>query len=324
MPCERKPMRYGHSEGHTEVCFDDTGRYIVTCGNDGDVRIWESLDDDDPKFITVGEKAYSLALKKGKLVTASSSNTVQIHTFPDGDPDGILTRFTTNATHVTFNRSGTRVAAGSSDFMVKVVEVSDSSQQKTLRGHEAPVLSVTFDPKDEYLASSSCDGSVVVWSIEQQTQVISWPLLQKTNDVSNATSLCRLAFQPAAGKFLAVPVETRVHLYERGSWDHVGSLSDELLTQPVNVAVWSPCGRFLAAGAIGGLLTIWDVNSRLVVERQKHEKGFTVCSLAWHPSGSQIAYTDTEGCLGLEMCHHDRPSKGALLALAANGRCPLQ
>lgn len=35
--------------------------------------------------------------------------------------------------------------------MVKVVEVSDSSQQKTLRGHEAPVLSVTLDPKDDFL-----------------------------------------------------------------------------------------------------------------------------------------------------------------------------
>lgn len=33
--------------------------------------------------------------------------------------------------------------------------------------------------------------------------------------------------------------------------------------------------------------------------RQKHEKGFTVCGLAWHPSGGQIAYTDTEGRLGL-------------------------
>lgn len=41
-----------------------------------------------------------------------------------------------------------------SDFMVKVVEVSDSSQQKTLRGHEAPVLSVAFDPKDEYLVGN--------------------------------------------------------------------------------------------------------------------------------------------------------------------------
>uniref|UniRef100_A0A7N8WLY1 WD repeat and HMG-box DNA-binding protein 1 n=1 Tax=Mastacembelus armatus TaxID=205130 RepID=A0A7N8WLY1_9TELE len=299
MPCERKPMRYGHSEGHTEVCFDDTGKFIVTCGNDGDVRIWEGLDDDDPKFITVGEKAYSLALKNGKLVTAGSNNTVQIHTFPEGDPDGILTRFTTNATHVTFNSSGTRVAAGSSDFMVKVVEVSDSSQQKTLRGHDAPVLSVTFDPKDEFLASSSCDGSVVVWNMEEQTQVVSWPLLQKTNDISNAKSLCRLAWQPRMAKFLAVPVEAKLHLYERGSWEHVSTLSDDLLTQPINVLAWSPCGQFLAAGCVGGLLTVWDVNSKLCVERQKHEKGFTVCGLAWHPSGSQIAYTDTEGCLGL-------------------------
>ncbi|KAM9860393.1 WD repeat and HMG-box DNA-binding protein 1 [Aulostomus maculatus] len=299
MPCERKPMRYGHSEGHTEVCFDDKGKFIVTCGNDGDVRIWESLDDDDPQFITVGEKAYSLALKNGKLVTASSNNTVQIHTFPDGEPDGILTRFTTNATHVSFNRSGSKVAAGSSDFMVKVVEVSDSSQQKTLRGHEAPVLSVTFDPKDEFLASASCDGSVVVWNIEEQTQVISWPLLQKSNDVSNAKSLCRLAWQPGTAKFLAVPVETKVHLYERGSWDHVSSLSDDLLTQPINVVAWSPCGQFLAAASVGGLMTVWDSSSKLCVERHKHEKGFTVCSLAWHPSGSQIAYTDTEGCLGL-------------------------
>uniref|UniRef100_A0A7N8YLT6 WD repeat and HMG-box DNA-binding protein 1 n=1 Tax=Mastacembelus armatus TaxID=205130 RepID=A0A7N8YLT6_9TELE len=272
MPCERKPMRYGHSEGHTEVCFDDTGKFIVTCGNDGDVRIWEGLDDDDPKFITVGEKAYSLALKNGKLVTAGSNNTVQIHTFPEGDPDGILTRFTTNATHVTFNSSGTRVAAGSSDFMVKVVEVSDSSQQKTLRGHDAPVLScLTFI----------------------------WPLLQKTNDISNAKSLCRLAWQPRMAKFLAVPVEAKLHLYERGSWEHVSTLSDDLLTQPINVLAWSPCGQFLAAGCVGGLLTVWDVNSKLCVERQKHEKGFTVCGLAWHPSGSQIAYTDTEGCLGL-------------------------
>lgn len=51
--------------------------------------------------------------QNGKLVTAGSNNTVQMHTFPDGDPDGILTRFTTNATHVTFNSSGSRVAAGS-------------------------------------------------------------------------------------------------------------------------------------------------------------------------------------------------------------------
>ncbi|XP_049319964.1 WD repeat and HMG-box DNA-binding protein 1 isoform X2 [Astyanax mexicanus] len=299
MPCERKPIRYGHSEGHTDVCFHEDGKYIVTCGSDGDVRIWESLDDDDPKSVNVGEKAYSVALQNDKLVTAVSNNTVQIHTFPDGDPDGILTRFTTNANHVTFNSSGTRVAAGSSDFMVKVVDVADSSKQKTLRGHDAPVLSVAFDPTDEFLASSSCDGSVAVWSIEDQTQVVNWAVLQKSSDVSNAKSLCRLAWQPQSGKLLAVPVDTTVQLYERNSWTHVGTLCDDLITQVINVVVWSPCGKFLAAGTVGGALAVWDVDAKLCVERQKHERGYTVCGMAWHPSGGQIAYTDTEGCLGL-------------------------
>uniref|UniRef100_A0A8C1GGN6 WD repeat and HMG-box DNA-binding protein 1 n=1 Tax=Cyprinus carpio TaxID=7962 RepID=A0A8C1GGN6_CYPCA len=299
MPCERKPMRYGHSEGHTDVCFDDEGKCIVTCGSDGDVRIWESLDDDDPKSINVGEKVYSVALKNGKLVTAVSNNTVQIHTFPEGDPDGILTRFTTNANHVTFNSSGSRVAAGSSDFIVKIVEVVDSSQQKTLRGHDAPILSVALDPSDEFLASSSCDGSVTVWSIESQTQVAQWKIIQKSSDVSNAKSLCRLAWQPHSGKLLAVPVDLTVQLYDKNTWTHVSTLSDDLITQVVNVVVWSPCGKFLAAGTVGGNLLIWDVEAKLCIERQKHEKGFTVCGMAWHPSGVRIAYTDTEGCLGL-------------------------
>ncbi|MBN3298796.1 WDHD1 protein, partial [Amia calva] len=299
MPVEKKPMRYGHTEGHTDVCFDDTGKHIVTCGSDGDVRIWESLDDDDPKSISVGEKAFSLALKGGKLVTAVSNNTVQIHTFPDGDPDGILTRFTTNANHVTFNHTGLRVAAGSSDFMVKVIDVSDSSQQKTLRGHEAPVLSVAFDPKDEFLASASCDGSVAVWKIADQMQVTSWNVLLKSSDVTNAKSLCRLGWQPHTGKLLAVPVDKSVQLYERDSWRDVCCLSDDFITQPVNVVAWSPCGRFLAAGSIGGFITVWNVETKECLEREKHEKGYTVCGLAWHPAGGQIAYTDTEGCLGL-------------------------
>lgn len=38
-----------------------------------------------------------------------------------------------------------------SDFLVKIVDVMDSSQQKTFRGHEAPVLSLSFDPKDVFL-----------------------------------------------------------------------------------------------------------------------------------------------------------------------------
>ncbi|XP_037359278.1 WD repeat and HMG-box DNA-binding protein 1 [Talpa occidentalis] len=299
MPATQKPMRYGHTEGHTDVCFDESGSYIVTCGSDGDVRIWEDLDDDDPKSINVGEKAYSCALKNGKLVTAVSNNTIQVHTFPEGVPDGILTRFTTNANHVVFNRGGAKIAAGSSDFLIKVVDVMDCGQQKTFRGHDAPVLSLSFDPKDIFLASASCDGSVRVWQISDQTCVISWPLLQKCNDVINAKSICRLAWQPKSGKFLAVPVEKSVKLYRRESWSNQFDLSDNFISQTLNVVTWSPCGQYLAAGSINGLIIVWNVETKDCLERVKHEKGYAICGLAWHPTCGRIAYTDAEGNLGL-------------------------
>lgn len=50
--------------------------------------------------------------QNGKLITAVSNNTVQIHTFPEGAPDGILTRFPLHVNHVTFSPDGTKVAAG--------------------------------------------------------------------------------------------------------------------------------------------------------------------------------------------------------------------
>ncbi|EPQ17105.1 WD repeat and HMG-box DNA-binding protein 1 [Myotis brandtii] len=299
MPATQKPMRYGHTEGHTDVCFDDSGSCIVTCGSDGDVRIWEDLDDDDPKSINVGEKAYSCALKSGKLVTAVSNNTVQVHTFPEGVPDGILTRFTTNANHVVFNSDGTKIAAGSGDFLVKVVDVMDCSQQKTFRGHEAPVLSLSFDPKDVFLASASCDGSVRVWQISDQTCAISWPLLQKVSDVINAKSICRLAWQPKSGKLLAVPVEKSVKLYRRETWNNQFDLSDNFISQTLNVVTWSPCGQYLAAGSINGSIIVWNVETKECMERVKHEKGYAICGLAWHPTCGRIAYTDAEGNLGL-------------------------
>ncbi|XP_039177138.1 WD repeat and HMG-box DNA-binding protein 1 [Crotalus tigris] len=295
----QKPMRYGHTEGQTDVCFNDTGSCIVTCGSDGDVRIWESLDDDDPKSINIGEKAYSFALKNGRLITAVSNNTVQIHTFPEGLPDGILTRFTTNANHVVFSADGSKVAVGSSDFLVKIVDVTDSSQQKTFRGHDAPVLSVSLDPAGTFLASASCDGSVRVWKISEQNCEISWQLLQKCNDVINAKSLCRLSWQPKIGKLLAIPVEKIIKVYRRETWDHELDLSDNFITQPLNIVAWSPCGQYLAAGSIGGYIVIWKVETQECLERVKHEKGYTVCGLAWHPKGGQLAYTDTEGNLGL-------------------------
>uniref|UniRef100_A0ACB8G675 Uncharacterized protein n=1 Tax=Sphaerodactylus townsendi TaxID=933632 RepID=A0ACB8G675_9SAUR len=81
------------------------------------------------------------------------------------------------------------------------------------------------------LASASCDGSVRVWKIAEQICEKSWPLLQKCNDVIDAKSICRLAWQPKTGKLLAIPVEKVVKLYRRETWEHQFDLSDDFITQ---------------------------------------------------------------------------------------------
>ncbi|XP_074069551.1 WD repeat and HMG-box DNA-binding protein 1 isoform X2 [Macrotis lagotis] len=72
-----------------------------------------------------------------------------------------------------------------------------------------------------------------------------------------------------------------------------------LVKWPFNVVTWSPCEKYLAAGSVNGCIVVWNVETKDCMERVKHEKGYTICGLAWHPTSWQIAYTDAEGNLGL-------------------------
>ncbi|KAK7473945.1 hypothetical protein BaRGS_00034850 [Batillaria attramentaria] len=264
-----KPMRYAHSEGHTDLCFDDSGRYILTCGTDGDVRIWEGIDDDDAVSHRVGDRAYGIAFKSGRFFTATDANSVQASKFPDGSPDGLITRFTAPVSHMVLNSSGTTMVAGSSDFTVKVVDVASSSH-KVFREHKAPVLSIALDPKEQFAASSSCDGTVRVWRLDDQSE------------------------------FLLVPVEKEVQVYSRDAWELVDKISHPDLSGTVNVLALCPDGRHAAAGCVDGSIVIFDWQLHNVVEKHRHEKGFTLTALAWNPSNShQIAFCDKEGQLGV-------------------------
>ncbi|KAL8588870.1 hypothetical protein ACOMHN_051464 [Nucella lapillus] len=293
-----KPMRYAHSDGHTDVCYDDTGRYILTCGSDGDVRIWDGIEDDDAVSHRLGERAYAIAFKKDRFFTATDSNSVQASKFPDGMPDGLVTRFTAPVNHMVLNAEGTIMVAGSSDFTVKVVEV-ESSSHKVYRGHKAPVMTVALHPSQQLVASSSCDGTVQVWSVDDQTEVKTLPLLDKCSDLSLAKSLCRLCWSPD-GQMLCVPVGKEVHLYSKDTWEVVDKLASPDLTGVVNVVSMSPDGQFVAAACLDGVMAVFNWQKRTLVERRRHEKGLTITAVAWNPANQHhLAFCDKEGQLGL-------------------------
>ena len=54
------------------------------------------------------------------------------------------------------------------------VKVTDTAAytDKLFKGHGGPILSLSLDPKKEFLASASCDGSVRIWNISTTSQVL--------------------------------------------------------------------------------------------------------------------------------------------------------
>ena len=161
---------------------------------------------------------------------------LQIYSVSDNQPDGIVSRFTANITHISINRDGSKIAAGSCDMTIKVKDLgSKNDRELVLEGHTAPILSVNLDPKSEFLVSSSCDGTVRLWSLQSKKQINSWSWAPRSNDFSNSPTLCRMQFEPTTGRFLAVPVsqnnESMVKIIERGSWKEVAQLKDERMIE---------------------------------------------------------------------------------------------
>ncbi|PSN43420.1 WD repeat and HMG-box DNA-binding protein 1 [Blattella germanica] len=266
MTVKKRPMRYAHADGHTNVCYSEDGKHILTCGVDGDVRIWLGLEDDDPSSQCVAEQALTVVHKGDHYYVGSDNNNVQAYTFPGSDRDGIVSRFTAPVTHIDISDDGKKLVAGS-----------------------------RFSAQ----ASSSCDGSVRVWTIEEKQAVMSWNCVPTCNDFFAAKCLGRPSWQPKTGRFLAVPHGKEIRVFQRTVWDKMFAFTHEEVKHDFSIATFSPCGEYLAGCTIGGDICVWNVNLQTSVGHVQHDRGYAICGMAWNPSGNgEMAFCDIMGQLG--------------------------
>ncbi|VDP59806.1 unnamed protein product [Schistosoma mattheei] len=290
-----------HKKGLTSAVYDVHGRRIVTGGSDGKIKIFESLDDACPVEHIVGEKINSVACRYENVIVATEGTYVHILQMEDGLPDGVVTRFTAEVNHLAMNKDLSKTALCSSDFSVKVVDLSghDNDRELVFKGHQGAVLSVAFDPLDVFVASASCDGSVRLWDliIGEETKCIY--TLAKCNDPLFAPSSCRLCWESTVGKFLLVPVDKEIKMFERVCWSLLCSLSCPSVTRAYNICASSRDGNLISGGSLDGWIIVWRVEDRQAIHRIRDPSHSRICSLFWHPLDKNLLFANENGSVGL-------------------------
>ncbi|KDO28841.1 hypothetical protein SPRG_22175 [Saprolegnia parasitica CBS 223.65] len=288
------------------------GSIAVTCGEDGYVRFTDLttlkelkamiLDSDDGTIP-------SLAVGGNDIFVATSDNYVlnRYSVSAGAKPkfEGCFLRCTEDIKHVDCSTS--YVGVVSEDTQSRIVYRANMERLLLLNGHKEVAKSIAMDPIETYVATSGADSTVQIFNIAnidddtvEVTALKSLPL-QYQNGMKDDDVLCRIAWAPLDGRFLAVPLRTNtLGLYARDSWALTHKLvfpsTDGIVHADINVVAFSPNGRYVAAASMARQVFVWSVATHECIA--VYEVDDAVMALSWLVDANGIALLLASGNVG--------------------------
>ena len=201
----------GHYFDMNTLSYSADGQNIATGGDDGKVKIWNTVS--GFCFVTFTEHSSAVSAvefaKQGQvLFSASLDGTVRAFDFVRYRNF----RTFTSPTPVQFSAlavdpSGEVVAAGSTDsFEVFMWSVQTGKLLDVLTGHEGPISSLVFSPTGNTLASASWDKSVRLWSVFGRSREV--------EPFSLNADVLALAFRPDGHELAASTLDGQVAFWD--------------------------------------------------------------------------------------------------------------
>ncbi|KAL0915498.1 hypothetical protein M5K25_015920 [Dendrobium thyrsiflorum] len=289
--------------GAASVCsilWDNSGGLLVTASaGDSTAFIHDAVQPTKPakalRHHREGVTAIALNPTFDTLASGSIDHSVKLYSFPDGEFQSNVTRFTLPIRALAFNKSGSLLAAAGDDDGIKMIATVDSSISRVLKGHNGSVTGLAFDPKNEFLASVDEFGTVTYWELSSGKPVHTLKSVAPNCD-SDASRLNFLSWSPD-GETLAVPgLKNDIVMYDRDTAEKLFTLKGDH-EKPVCFLSWSPNGKYIATSGLDNQVLIWDVDQRQDIDRQKFDE--RISSLSWKANSNALAVIDVMGKFGV-------------------------
>ncbi|KAJ1548339.1 hypothetical protein HK405_003615 [Cladochytrium tenue] len=201
----------GHNNEMTCLCYSGDGQYVVTGGEDGKLKLWNTHT--GFCFVTFSDHTASVVAvefsKRGQVVfSASLDGTVRAY-------DMIRYRnfrtFTT-PTPVQFaalavDPSGEIVCAGSADsFEVFVWSVQTGKLLDIFSGHTGPIITLSFSPTEGRLISGSWDTTVRSWDVFGRSL--------NTESLKHTTEVLAMAYRPDGREIAVATLDGQISFWD--------------------------------------------------------------------------------------------------------------
>jgi WD40 repeat protein/tetratricopeptide (TPR) repeat protein len=248
----------GHSGSVLSVSCSPDGRWMVSGGQDGTIKLWNRDGQLEKGWKGDEGTIWSVAFNPSSDIVASAGQDRTIKLWQlDGKLIGILRGHTNEVKWISFSPDGKQLASASRDGTVRLWSMN-GNQIAILNGDGTSILSVDFSPDGQLIASSDQKGVIRLWNRDGQ-------LIQEFQ--AHKEAIWSISFSPDS-QFLASASDDKTAKL----WKRDGTLHETLSGHEaaVNSISYSSDSRFIVTGSADTTIKIWTYNGTLVSTLRGH------------------------------------------------------
>uniref|UniRef100_A0A182NC42 Katanin p80 WD40 repeat-containing subunit B1 n=1 Tax=Anopheles dirus TaxID=7168 RepID=A0A182NC42_9DIPT len=157
-----------HSSKVTCLDIGETGRVLVTGGQDRNIKLWTF--GDEKCFMTLPGHNSSIdcvkfAYSDDFVYSADDTGVIKRWNLNVSDSISLFGHMKSVRTLDFYPYSDSYLVSGSNDTSIRLWDVREKVCIKRYRGHMSHVNSVKFSPDGSWIASAGAEGSVIIWDI---------------------------------------------------------------------------------------------------------------------------------------------------------------
>lgn len=249
-----------------ELAWDPQGSRLASAAGDGTVRIWEVSSREESARLEHEHVVHGVAWDPAGRCVASCTvegpflwevrsrsqrplwreRLAQMRQEPFMFPE---------CRRVRLDPSGTRLAGGMADGMVRLWDIATGTEIGVLKGHSPSIFggveALAWGPDGQRLASGGWDGTARIWDTTSGTEL---QCLQ-----GHLGPILSVAWDPAGARLASGSWDQTVRLWDVASGREVSRLQAH--TDEIHVIDWEPRGHRLASAGADGTVRVWDASA---------------------------------------------------------------